>query len=153
MTAGSVKIFLLAKMIAILLDVPANAVMGDIAKIRRAAYKNLHLIFVRYVGPSTYRIFESDEDGAIPKLTDYLSFHRHESKIRVKDAGENIIYLLTPEQFRNSLLETMIGRDPGIEIKVRTWFPFLWGESGPEDDERYSSILRHLRELAEINEA
>ena len=82
---------------------------NDIEKIRKAAYRILHLIFVKYIGPDMYMIVGPGK-GGVPKLTDYISFHYHESRIRMKDIGSNIIYLLSPVQFKNSLLEDMVRR-------------------------------------------
>ncbi|MFH0977637.1 MAG: hypothetical protein V1874_17800 [Spirochaetota bacterium] len=122
----------------------------EIKRIRKAAYKTLHLIFVKYVGPGAYRIVNSEAEGGIPVLTDYISFHYHEPLIRVKDIGKNIIYLVTQERFKLSFLGKMIQLDPGLETKLHAWFPFLWGEGTAEDVGRYKSILRQLKELADI---
>ena len=118
--------------------------------IRHAAMKNLHLIFIRDLGGGRYTVVDSPDEGGVPHLTEYISFHRHEAKIRVKDIGLDVIYLLTPAQFRDSLLETRALRDPTLEAKLRVWFPILWGEFGDGDEERYASILRRLGEMAEI---
>lgn len=124
----------------------------DSKKIREAAYRTLHLIFIKHTGPSTYTVVESAEDGGTPKLTDYISFHHHKPLIRMKDIGSNTIYLVSPEEFKKSLLATMIRQNPDIEIKLRSWFPFLWGEGTEDDDVRYKSIIRQLSEYAEIEE-
>jgi hypothetical protein len=123
----------------------------EIEKVRKAAYKTLHLIYVKYVGPGQYRLVESIQEGGVPKLTDYISFHYHESRIRVKDIGSDVIYLLNPRQFKESFLDSMIGRDPELEMKLREWYPFLWGEFTEEDKERYASILRQLMVIADID--
>ena len=122
----------------------------EIIKIRDAAYKTLHLFFVLYSGPRIYHIVDTETEGSIPVLGDYLSFHYHDSRIRMKDISSNIIYLLTPGQFRNSLLGDMLQNDPALENKVRAWFPFLWGEISDTDASRYSSIIRQLQEIADI---
>jgi hypothetical protein len=124
----------------------------DYEKIRKAAYKTLHLVFIKYVGPATYQVVGSEEEGGIPKLTDYVSFHHHKSLVRMKDIGSNIIYLLSPEQFKKSLLETMIQQNHEIEKKLRSWFPFLWGEGADDDIIRYESITRQLKEYPEFDE-
>ncbi len=125
----------------------------DSKKIRKAAYKTLHLIFIKHMGPAAYTVVESEEDGGTPKLADYLSFHHNKSLIRMKDIGSNIIYLIRPEEFMKSLLETMIRQNPDIETKLRSWFPFLWGEGTEDDSIRYKSIIRQLSECAEFDEA
>ena len=125
----------------------------DSTKIRKAAYRTLHLIFIKHIGPAAYTVVESEEDGGTPKLTDYISFHHHKPLIRMKDIGSNTIYLIRPEEFRKSLLETMIRQNPDIETKLRSWFPFLWGEGAEDDYIRYKSIIRHLSEYAEFDEA
>jgi hypothetical protein len=129
-----------------------NFMPDDIIKIRMAAYKILHLVFVKYTGPGMYRIVSSEIEGGVPKLTDNISFQPHESRIRVKDIGSNIIYLLNPKQFRESLLETMLKKDPGLEDKIRVWFPLLWGDITAEDRIRYQTILRQLKEIADLYE-
>ncbi|MCU0849209.1 MAG: hypothetical protein MUD12_15110 [Spirochaetes bacterium] len=123
-----------------------------ITAIRMAAYKTLHLVFVKHITLDRYMIVESENDGGTPVLADYLSFHQHEALIRVKDVGSNVIYLLSPEQFRKSLIDTMMKQDPLIEEKLRLWFPFLWNEETGDDSGRYDSILRQLNELSEIYE-
>lgn len=124
----------------------------DFESIRRAAYKNLHLVFIRYIGPGTYRVVESEEDGGVPVLVDYVSFHHHESRIRVKDVGGNVIYLITPSRYRSSYLDMLVQNDPSLEGRLRRWFPFLWGEESAENMSRFESILRQLEELADIHE-
>lgn len=121
----------------------------DLEHIRQAAYRTLHLIFIKKIGRGTYVIVPSEMEGGMPVLTDYLSFH-HQEKIRVKDVGSNIVYLLNPIQYKQSLLETMLKSDPDLTKKLRTWFPFLWGEETEDERELYASILRQLEKLAEI---
>lgn len=124
----------------------------DFEQIRQAAYRTLHLIFIKSIGSGAYTIVPSEKEGGRPVLADYLSFHHHQEKIRVKDAGSNIVYLLSPEQYKQSLLETMLKNDPGLAGKLRNWFPFLWGEETEDERERYASVLRQLKKLAEIFE-
>jgi hypothetical protein len=88
----------------------------------------------------------SEDEGGIPVLSEYVSFHNREALIRVKDIQKDVIYLLTPEQFKNSLLETLLKKDAEIENKLRCWFPFLWGERREGDSVDYERVIRKLRE-------
>ena len=124
----------------------------SIEDIRRAAFKHLHLIFIKkneILG--TYRVVESEKDG-IPKIVDYISFHPNTIKLEVKDIGSNIIYLIKPELFNESRIELLLNDKPELEGKIRSWYPFLWGEGSPEDNETYFSIMIYLQELLDLEE-
>ena len=124
----------------------------SIEDIRRAAFKHLHLIFIKkneILG--TYRVVESEKDG-IPKIVDYISFHPNTIKLEVKDIGSNIIYLIKPELFNESRIELLLNDKPELEEKIRSWYPFLWGEGSQEDKDTYFSIMIYLQELLDLEE-
>ena len=118
--------------------------------IRKMAFKHLHLIFVKRNNGS-YVLVDSEEEGT-PMIVDYISFHYYTTKIRVKDIGSNIIYLVDPKCLRNSRIEVLIRKNRKLEDKLRLWFPFLWGEGTAEDDIKYASIIRQLEGLLELEE-
>ena len=99
----------------------------------------------------TYTIVDSEKEGT-PKIVDYISFHYKTSRIRVKDIGSNIVYILNLERYKKSRIEFLLRQNPELEQKIRSWYPFLWGEGSPEDDERYLSIMLYLQELLELEE-
>jgi hypothetical protein len=121
--------------------------------IRKAAFKHLYLIYVKSSGAGMYHLTDSDDDGAVPVLADYIGIQFNSSMIKVKDAGSNIIYLVDSKRFKKSRLELLLKHDPGLENKLKVWFPFLWGE-GTADDFRYKyfSIIRQLEGYADIAE-
>ena len=123
----------------------------DFNAIRNAAYKHLYLIYVKSAVAGMYHLENSEADGAVPVLADYIGIQFNSTKIKVKDIGSNIIYLVDPKRFRDSRLETVLARDPGLEQKLELWFPFLWGK-GSRDDyrEKYFSIIRQLEGYAEM---
>ena len=124
----------------------------SIEDIRRTAFKHLHLIFIKknkILG--TYRVVDSEEEG-IPKIVDYISFHHNSTKLQVKDIGSNTIYLVEAELFNDSRIEVLLNKNPEFERKIRLWYPFLWGEGGPEDEDKYFSIILYLQELLELEE-
>jgi hypothetical protein len=122
-------------------------------KIRKAAFKHLYLIYVKSAGDKMYHLTSSEEDGSVPVLADYIGIQLNSSKIKVKDIGSNIIYLVDPERFRNSRLELVLASNPVIEDKLKLWFPFLWGEGTSYDfKDKYFSIIRQLEGYADIKE-
>jgi hypothetical protein len=86
-----------------------------------------------------------------PVLVDYISFHFSTSMLRMKDIGSNIIYLLNPVQFKRSYVKDLMKRDHLLEDKLRIWYPFLWDEWAEEDREKYRSIMRQLKEYANLD--
>lgn len=120
-----------------------------IEAMREAAFKNLHLIYILKNGNGTYRIVKSEAEGT-PVLVEYISFHFKTSMIRVKDIGSNFIYLLNPIQFKNSWVKDLLKKDKTLEQKIRGWYPFLWGEGAKDEAEKYRSIIRQLKEYADL---
>lgn len=123
----------------------------DFKAIRKAAYKHLYLIYVKSAGEGMYHLDNSEADGALPVLCDYIGIQFNSTKIKVKDVGSNIIYLVDPKRFRNSRLEAALAFNPGLEEKLELWFPFLWGKGSRDDyKEKYFSIIRQLEGYAEM---
>jgi hypothetical protein len=122
----------------------------SIEDIRKTAFKHLHLIFIKKnESIGTYRVVDSEKEGT-PKIVDYISFHYNSIKLQVKDIGSNIIYLVDPKRYNNSRIETLLRKNPELEKKIRSWYPFLWGEGTPDDEATYSSIMRQLEGLLEL---
>ena len=119
--------------------------------IRKAAFKHLYLIYVKETGGGMYHLADSEINGSIPVLADYIDIQFNSTNIKVKDVGSNIIYLVDPKRFRESRLELLLSRDTGLEVKLKKWFPFLWGEGSSEDyKSRYFSIIRQLEGYADM---
>ena len=123
-----------------------------IDEIRKKAFKHLHLIFIdKNEITGTYHIVDSEMEG-MPKIVDYISFHYKTSRIRVKDIGSNIVYIVDSDRFKNSTIEILLRKNTDLEFKIRSWYPFLWGEGTAEDKITYFSILRQIEGLLELEE-
>ncbi|GEM_PF-1974474 len=120
-----------------------------VEEIRAAAFKNLHLIYVKRFDRTSYRIVKTEAEGT-PVLVEYISFHYKTTKIRVKDIGSNIIYLVNAVQYRKTWLRDLIKKDKTLEAKIKEWYPFLWGDISDEDRIRYKDILRTLKQYADL---
>jgi hypothetical protein len=124
----------------------------SIDEIRKMAFKHLHLIFVKENKMNaTYRVVDSEEEGT-PKIVDYISFYYKTSRMRVKDIGSNIVYIVDVGRYRSSRIEVLLNNNPDLEHKIRSWYPFLWGEGTDEDETTYFSILRQLEGLLDLEE-
>lgn len=123
----------------------------SIEELRRTAFRTLHLIYVHHE-EGTYHLFSRYEPGSVPKLVEYLSFHFKTSLIRMKDTGGNHVYLVNPVQFRRSRLDYLLKVEPGLETRLREWFPVLWDEGTEEEKNRYASLLRSLEEIAALRD-
>jgi hypothetical protein len=121
----------------------------SIEEIQRAAFKHLHLIYIKKYDNGTYKIVDSEKEG-IPVLVDYISFHFKTSLLRVKDIGSNIIYLLNGREYRETWVADLLKKDKNLEEKIKEWYPFLWGKGSEEDAQKYKSILRQLKEYVEL---
>jgi flavin reductase (DIM6/NTAB) family NADH-FMN oxidoreductase RutF len=55
-----------------------------IEEIRQAAFKNLHLIYVKRFDRTSYRVVKSEDEG-VPVLVEYISFHCKTSKIPLRN--------------------------------------------------------------------
>ncbi|HDP79446.1 MAG TPA: hypothetical protein ENN21_01240 [Spirochaetes bacterium] len=121
----------------------------DFNKIRQAAFRHLHLIYVRrYDGK--YIVMDKKSEDVTPVLADYLSIQPGTRLVRMKDTGSSRIYLVDAGRFDATRLDSLLKADPSLEARLREWFPFLWGELSEEDEERYFSILNQLQELADL---
>lgn len=124
----------------------------SIDDIRKTAFKHLHLIFIKENKMNaTYRVVDSEEEGT-PKIVDYISFHYKTSRIRAKDIGSNIVYIVDVERYRSSRIEVLLNKYPDLEQKIRSWYPFFWGEGTAEDEVTYFSILRQIERLLDLEE-
>jgi hypothetical protein len=122
---------------------------STVEEIRAAAFKNLHLIYVKRFDRTSYRVVKSEDEGT-PVLVEYISFHYKILKIRVKDIGSNIIYLVNAVQYRKSRVKNLIKKDNTLEVKIMEWYPFIWGDISDEDKIRYKDILRTLKQYADL---